>query len=404
MKKNAERITKKGIIESTVLALLVGAFVITGCGGLNGASLSDVDAAKEQVSGSEESSNKAVETEKDGTVTEGESIPDEKTAATALPAPVKHEDWVPERPLEDGYVWAQLHEDVYEERNGIRRIEFAAGEYKKVPEMVGWLMDAGVDPQSEVADISGIDVSDMDMDEVFAALPNLQRIYMIDCGLDNDGYAALQDAHPDIRIIWEIVLSHWKIRTDVVAFSSLKICADTFFMQNEEAYYLKYCTDLVALDLGHNYVSDLTFLRYMPNLKVLILVDNVKAVEGERKYHLTDLSELQYVPHLRYLEFFANNVSDFSFMQYLTELEDLNISYNSVSSIQYMRNLPHLQRLWMEHTYIPYNEYVELTQLYPNAQIVYVGEGSIDQGWRSGPHYWAMRNMVKNNVIDDVYK
>ncbi len=91
-------------------------------------------------------------------------------------------------------------------------------------------------------------------------------------------------------------------------------------------------------------------------------------------------------------------------MQYLTELEDLNISYNSVSSIQYMRNLPHLQRLWMEHTYIPYSEYVELTQLYPNAQIVYVGEGSIDQGWRSGPHYWAMRNMVKNNVIDDIYK
>ena len=53
MKKNAERITKKGIIESAVLALLTGAFVIAGCGGPSGASLSDGDAANEQVSGSD---------------------------------------------------------------------------------------------------------------------------------------------------------------------------------------------------------------------------------------------------------------------------------------------------------------------------------------------------------------
>ncbi|MBO4882004.1 MAG: hypothetical protein J5570_00650 [Lachnospiraceae bacterium] len=408
MKMSAEKITKKGIVESVFLALAAGIFCFTGCGITPGVTAAPEEPQEQVSEVTDGDPSEAEDRSAQETAPEGSAEEDAVKTADVNPA-IKEEkaplaEWVPERPLEDGYVWAQVHDDVFEERNGRKMIYLAAGEYVKVTEMQGWLMEAGVDPSAEIVDISGIDVSDMDMDEVFAALPNLQRIYMIDCGLDNDGYAKLQDDHPDIRIIWEIVLSHWTIRTDVVAFSSLKICADEFFMQNEEAYYLKYCTDLVALDLGHNYVSDLTFLEYMPNLKILILVDNVKAVEGERKYHLTDLSELQYVPHLRYLEFFANNVSDFSFMQYLTELEDLNISYNSVSSIEYMRNLPHLQRLWMEHTYIPYNEYVELTQLYPNAQIVYVGEGSIDQGWRSGAHYWAMRNMVKNNVIDDIYK
>ncbi len=267
-----------------------------------------------------------------------------------------------------------------------------------------WIRENAIYREATYVDISHRDVRDVDIDAVISRLPNLERLVMIDCGLDNDRYAALQDRHPDIKIVWEIVLSHWTIRTDSVAFSTFKTTAEDFFMDNDEAYYLKYCNELVALDLGHNYVSDLSFLEYMPELRILILVDNVKYKDDTVTRHLTDLSELQYVPRLRYLEIFANNVSDFSFMQYLTELEDLNISYNSVSSIEYMTNLPNLKRLWMEHTYIPYSGYCTLRELYPNAQIVCVGEGSVDQGWRSGPRYVAMRRMFRENVIDDLYR
>ena len=267
-----------------------------------------------------------------------------------------------------------------------------------------WIKDHAIYKEATYVDISHSDVSDVDIDKVIERLPNLERLIMVDCGLDNEGYAALQDRHPDIKIVWEIILSHWTIRTDSVAFSTYKTTDEEFYMDNDEAYYLKYCNELVALDLGHNYVSDLSFLEYMPDLKILILVDNVKYKEGETLRHLTDLSELQYVPKLRYLEIFANNVSDFSFMQYLTELEDLNISYNSVSSIEYMTNLPHLKRLWMENTYIPYSGYCTLCSLYPNAVIIYEGEGSVDQGWRYGQSYWAMRRMFRENIIDEYYR
>ena len=267
-----------------------------------------------------------------------------------------------------------------------------------------WIKEHHIYTQADYVDISHVDVRDVDIDKIIERLPNLTRLVMIDCGLDNDGYASLQDRHPDIKIVWEIVLEYWTIRTDVVAFSTFKTTAEEYYMMNEDAYYLKYCNELVALDLGHNYVSDLSFLEYMPELKVLILVDNVKEKDGETLRHLTDLSELQYCTKLRYLEIFANNVSDFSWMENLTELEDLNISYNSVSSIQYMTNLPNLKKLWMEHTYISYDGYCRLRQMYPNAWIVRDGEGSVDQGWRTGARYTAIRRMFRENVIDDLYR
>ncbi|MBP3755607.1 MAG: hypothetical protein J6I66_12170 [Lachnospiraceae bacterium] len=267
-----------------------------------------------------------------------------------------------------------------------------------------WIKEHHIYSQAEYVDISHVDVTGLNMDAIIESLPNLNRLVMIDCGLDNDGYASLQDRHPDIKIVWEIVLEYWTIRTDVVAFSTFKTTAEEYYMNNDDAYYLKYCNELVALDLGHNYVSDLSFLEYMPDLKVLILVDNVKEKDGEILRHLTDLSELQYCTKLRYLEIFANNVSDFSFMENLTELEDLNISYNSVSSIQYMTDLPNLKRLWMEHTYISADGYNRLRQMYPGAQIVVNGEGSVDQGWRSGARYYAIRRMFRENVIDDIYR
>lgn len=259
---------------------------------------------------------------------------------------------------------------------------------------------------AEEADISYNDVKwlGVDMGKVLDSLPNLKRIYMIGCGLTNAEYAALQDSHPNVRIIWEINLNYWTLRTDAVGFTTFNSAGQSWWMTNEDAYYLRYCTDMVALDLGHNRVTDLSFLQYMPNLKVLLLVDNLERIdESGRMVHISDFSWLKYCPKLRYLEIFVSDAKDLSFLKYCREIEDLNISYTLVDSIEYLKDLPNLQRLWMEGTYVSYEDFQTLTEIYPNATLVYYGTGSIDQGWRDGPHYWAMRNMVLNNVIDPVY-
>ena len=261
-----------------------------------------------------------------------------------------------------------------------------------------WQLDVDgvtVKPDDTELDLSGHDLAGLGIDlyETFEMLPGLTRVDLCKTGFTNAEYAALQDTFPDIRMIWEIVWHHWTFRTDVVAFSTMKTCAQTFFLYDEDAQYLRYCTDLVALDLGHNRVHDWSFLQYMPNLKILIAVDN----------QVKDLSWIKYTPKLEYLEFFVGYVTDLSFLQYTPNLKDLNISYNRVSDATYLYDLPNLERLWMEHTRIPYSDYVKLKETYPNAKIVRNGEGSIDQGWRTHERYYAMRSMFKNNNVHELF-
>ena len=253
-------------------------------------------------------------------------------------------------------------------------------------------------------DISGTDLKKFNMRDALDQLPYLRKLTLIDCGLTNEEYAALQDEYPQIKMIWEIVLSHWTIRTDAVAFSTMKSTDALFDMDNSEAYYLKYCTDLVALDIGHNHVSDLDFLNYMPDLKILILVDNFDDNAEQPLTRISDLSAVSSCKKLRYLEIFSNNVSDLSFLKDLNEIEDLNISYTYTDSIEYLKDFPKLRRLWMEHTYLTEEECLALIALYPDAEIIYQGSGSVDQGWRTAPQYETIRHMFSENVIDPEYE
>lgn len=273
-----------------------------------------------------------------------------------------------------------------------------------VPVTIGTMTFQSTDTE---IDISGIDLSKLDtpIEELLPLFPDLTRVTMLDCGLTNDGYAAICDAFPEIKFVWEIIMSHWKVRTDAVAFGTFKTCSQTFFLYDDEAKYLKYCTDLVALDLGHNHVTDFSFLQSMPELKVLILVDNVHHIENGRARHVKDMSYIACCPKIEYLEIFCNAVPDISFLASLPNIKDLNISYNPIndSMMPYLYDLPKLERLWMEHTKVSYSEFEKLQAHYPNVEMHYYGEGSIDHGWRTGSHYLAMRNMLKNNVVDPVY-
>ncbi len=247
---------------------------------------------------------------------------------------------------------------------------------------------------AERLDLSGVDLKKCNVERLFDNMPDLRTVKLIGCGLSNDGYAALQDKYPRIRMIWDIQFSRRKLRTDSVGYSSFRGGALDQWMTDADAKYLKYCKDMVAVDLGHNPVHDLDFLQYMPNLKILIMVDN---------HGLKDLTNLRYVPQLTYLEIFVNSVSDLSVFRNLHQMEDLNISYNPISSTEYLKDFPKLQRLWMESTRVPYNDFLELCELYPDATMVYYGSGSVDKGWRVGSHYNAMRAIVKDNEENDVY-
>lgn len=252
-------------------------------------------------------------------------------------------------------------------------------------------------------DISGIEITDIeDFKKHIKALDNLNYIDMCDCGLTNEQMEQLKNDFPSIKFVWKVTLGLWTIRTDTVAFSTLKDGTITYRLTNEDCKVLKYCTDMVALDLGHNKVTDLSFLEYMPELKILILVDNW--LTDTQSPYLYDLSMLKYCPKLMYLEFFVGDVSDISVFDYLPNLVDLNISYNPISDVSHLLNFTKLERLYIEHTSLTEQDYELLKETYPDAYIVYYGEGSVDQGWREHERYFAMIDMFHNNYVNDLFK
>lgn len=223
--------------------------------------------------------------------------------------------------------------------------------------------------------------------DAIALFPQLSKAEMCDCGLTNEQLEALRNAYPDTKFVWRIYLGKWSLRTDAVAFSVLITNYSHRRMTSEDIEVLKYCTDLQALDLGHQAITDLSVIgEHLTELRILILADN----------KITDLSPLANLPHLHYLEFFVNRVTDLTPLAQCRELVDLNISYNySISDITPLLELPLLERLWLESVSVSQANVNLLRETYPDAIIINRGSGSVDQGWRRHARYYAMIDMYR---------
>ena len=228
----------------------------------------------------------------------------------------------------------------------------------------------------ETLDLSNTAITDLDgLKETIARLPKLDRVEMIGCGLDNETMAALCDAYPDVRFIWEIDLGYWgKLRTDATAFStrySKSEKADKNRMTSEKAQYIRYCTDLVALDLGHQKLTDISFLRPLKKLRVLILVDS----------YISDISVLGELPELEYIELFMNRVTDVSPLANLTNLQDLNVCSNKISDFSPICSIKTLRRFWYTKNDYTTKDHRMLKEALPDCVLNYANTGT-DGGWR----------------------
>ena len=251
------------------------------------------------------------------------------------------------------------------------------------------------------ADCEEIDIAECEpltLDDLRMSLPlfsNLKRIDISACGATNEENYELRKEFPNIKIVWTLYMGRWSLKTDDVAFSVLIYDYKHKRLTTDDIQVLQYCTDLRALDLGHQAIRDITVIGdYLTELRVLILADNA----------ISDLTPLTKLKHLHYLEFFVNWVSDISPLAELDELVDLNISYNySIRDITPLLNQPKLERLWLESTSVSPADVELLQKTYPNATIIRTGEGSIDQGWRVNVRYYAMMDMWFHNYISEEF-
>ena len=126
-------------------------------------------------------------------------------------------------------------------------------------------------------------------EEVEAALqylPNLTYADLCDSGLTNEQMEQLMAAFPNVKFVWMIQVGAWEMRTDITAFSKGNrktfpnnmggfVDEEKTNLHDEDIVPLKYCTDLVFLDLGHgNRITDLTPLSGLTKLRALIVSMN----------------------------------------------------------------------------------------------------------------------------------
>jgi len=244
-------------------------------------------------------------------------------------------------------------------------------------------------------DISGIKVTDVsDLEAKLAALPNLEKVIMCDCGLGYDVLDQLNQRLENTRIVWRVYFGRWSVRTDATTFSTQQYEPPAYRLVDREVTVLKYCTDLEMLDLGHNSLTSVDSFADLTNLKVLILADN----------SISDISPLYKLTKLEYLEMFINRVSDISVVKNMPNLTDVNFCWNRISDPSPLYEHKNLQRVWMCGGQMSGATKREFMNALPDVEFdLYSTYGSTNGSWRHNDNFKKIREGFRTYNGQNVY-
>ena len=222
---------------------------------------------------------------------------------------------------------------------------------------------------------------------------NMELVEMCHCGIPSEEMAKLRERFPNTKFVWTIKVGWAEVRTDITTFMPFKLGfrdSNSAFT-DAHATELKYCTDIVCMDLGHQFVKDLSFLAYMPNMQYLLLCE----------LPAQDFSVLAGLTEIKYLELFLTQFSDTALLAGMTKLEDLNLCYTAVNDITPLLEMKnHLRHLWINGTNaIDWRERKQLQNTLVNTVIRYGYVGSTEGGWRHTPNYYAQRDLLEMNYL-----
>ena len=240
----------------------------------------------------------------------------------------------------------------------------------------------GVNLTSEDTQLSYIP-KDLDavscLEQELKNFPNLERVYLGYCKLDNDALAEYRNrVRPEYKVVWNILIGAEYIDTDATWFMPGKTGRG---LMEHQAVLLKYYEDMICIDIGHKLVATCDFVRYMPNLKYLIMAcSNVK-----------DISPLATCQNLIYLELQASKVEDYSPLLECKALQDLNLSM-TFGDPEPLYQMTWLKRLhWICHEHLR----EEFERALPDTELMLANEWvSVGQGWRDHQNYYDMRDIL----------
>ena len=277
---------------------------------------------------------------------------------------------------------------------------------------ITWEMDVfGVTVSSEdtVVDLSGARIDSLaSLEEAMRYFPKAEKLALYGCvdpklegtisqdveGIRPGGvtdmkkatvmdYEALAEYRERVRdqykVAWTVPCGKkLTVNTDDLSFMPTR--EHVYYFLDSESYNLRYCEDMICIDIGHMAVTKIDFVEFMPNLQYLILAHT----------EVREVTPLANCKQLKFLELDHSTVRDFTPLLECTGLQDLNIG-ETFADIEPITQMTWLQNLWMVgHSGAAY----KLVQALPDTNVVYAGDATVASGWRNLSNYFAMRDIL----------
>ena len=234
----------------------------------------------------------------------------------------------------------------------------------------------------EEIDLSGAEIGSLEqVEEEMVWFPFAQRVFLGDCGFDNEELAAYRDfVRNQYKVVWTVQLGEkLTARTDDTTFMPVRTYV--YYFNDEEAYNLRYCEDMVCIDIGHMSIHNIDFVEFMPNLEFLVLAHT----------QVQDISPIKHCRKLKFLELDWTPLRDYSPLVECKALEDLNLG-NTYGDFDPIGTMTWLKNLWMIGC--SRGPAYRMTEALPDTKVMISGAATVANGWRNLDNYYEMRDLL----------
>jgi len=259
-----------------------------------------------------------------------------------------------------------------------------------------YLFGYTVSNQEERLEYVDVAIGNQGESQIRAALdimPNCTYFKLENCGLDNAVLASIRDDYPDTKIVWRVSFGgQYSLLTDETTLRTV------YGVENSHNEYLKYCTGLKYIDMGHNTtLTDISFIEYMPDLEIVILsgasITNVDAFANHKKLEWLELAN-------------CYALEDISALESCESLRFLNICFSKVTDLSPIENLP-LERFLYLTPKIDRETQTAFEENHPDCWVRFTGSDPYSLGWRYNDvgvtrfeYYQKIRDIFQYDDVD----
>lgn len=230
-----------------------------------------------------------------------------------------------------------------------------------------------------------------DLRKALPILDSCERFVLDNCGLDNEVLAKIRDDFRDqVKVVWRVYFGTNGRYTTLTDDDTIRA---VYNVTDDTCGPMKYLEDVKYMDIGHNeYLTDLSFISYMPELEVLIASESgVKELTGFDNCKKLTWLELAYCYKLENIDALAG----------CDGLKYLNLSYSKVKSLEPLDGLK-LERFVYLSPKASTAEQNTFLSIHPKGECITVFYGysmPYSYGWRYDDNgktmFWYYKDVIR---------